>query len=161
MKNRILKILGVAAVATIGMVSCTTDACKDVECGVYGTCVEGDCICELGYSGSDCATVVRDAFIGSGNVNETCTTSTDTYAVTITAGTGITDIVISNLYDAGLTVNGTINADGSVTIPSQTFGTGTISGSATISGTAPNDTLNISFELIIGGDTDSCTVVSV
>jgi len=56
MKRRILQILGVAAIATIGMVSCDTDACKDVDCGLYGTCLEGDCVCDAGFGGVNCAT---------------------------------------------------------------------------------------------------------
>jgi hypothetical protein len=56
MKTRILKIFGVAVMATIGMVSCDTDPCKDVDCGNNGICVEGDCVCEDGFGGVDCAT---------------------------------------------------------------------------------------------------------
>ena len=71
MKRRILQILGVAAIATIGMVSCDTDACKDVDCGLNGTCVEGDCECDLGYSGVACATENRAAFVGTVNLSGT------------------------------------------------------------------------------------------
>ncbi|MGB0918350.1 MAG: calcium-binding EGF-like domain-containing protein, partial [Flavobacteriales bacterium] len=149
MKNRILQILGVAAVATIGMVSCTTDECKDVNCGDNGTCVEGDCVCDLGYEGTNCETLVNAAFVGSFNVNEACSQSTDTYAVTISA-TDATTLTISNIYDAGLIVNGTINADGGVSIASQPFGTGTISGSMTATG----GVVTINFTIAVNGQSD-------
>ena len=155
MKNRILKILSVAAVAAIGMVSCTTDACKDVDCGTWGTCLEGSCICDLGYEGTDCETLVNAAFVGSFNVTETCSQSTDTYAVTI-AATNATTVTISNLYDAGLVVNGTINANGGVTIDNQTFGTGSMSGSVTENG----GVLTINFTIAVGGQSDTCTAIS-
>ena len=56
MKKRILQILGVAVVVTLGLASCSTDACKDVVCENGGTCVEGDCECPEGFGGADCAT---------------------------------------------------------------------------------------------------------
>ncbi|MGB0368432.1 MAG: calcium-binding EGF-like domain-containing protein [Flavobacteriales bacterium] len=155
MKKRILQILGVAAVATIGMVSCTTDECKDVDCGDNGTCVEGDCECDLGYEGTNCETLTNAAFVGSFNVTETCSQSTDTYAVTV-AATNATTLTISNIYDAGLVVNGTINADGGVSIASQPFGTGTISGSVTTNG----GVITINFTIAVNGQSDTCTAVS-
>jgi hypothetical protein len=33
------------------------DPCQDVECGENGSCVDGGCICEAGYSGDNCATL--------------------------------------------------------------------------------------------------------
>lgn len=156
MKTRIFQILGVAAVATIGMVSCDTDACKDVDCGDNGTCLEGDCICDTGYEGTNCQTLVRAAYIGSFNVQETCSQSTDTYAVTVSAGGSDLAVTISNLYDAGLIVNGTVNADGGITIASQTFGTGTISGSVTKTG----GVLTFNFTIAVSGQSDSCSAVS-
>ena len=156
MKRRILQILGVAAIATVGMTSCDTDACKDVTCENGGLCVDGDCVCATGYEGTNCETLVANTFIGSFNVNETCSQSTDTYAVTIAAGGTDVQVTISNLYDAGLVVTGTVNANGGITIDSQTFGTGQISGSVTENG----GVLTFNFTITVGGQSDTCTATS-
>ncbi len=156
MKTRLFQILGVAAVATIGLASCETDACKDVDCGTNGECVDGDCVCDTGYEGATCQTMVRAKFLGSVNVNETCSQSTDSYAVTISAGGTDTEVTISNLYDAGFVVTGTVNANGGITINSQTFGTGTISGSVTENG----GVLTFNFTIAVSGQSDTCTAVS-
>jgi hypothetical protein len=156
MKTRILQILGVAAIATISMVSCDTDPCADVTCDNGGLCVDGDCVCATGYEGTDCSTLVRAKYLGSKNVNETCSQSTDSYAVTISAGSTDTEVTISNLYDAGLVVTGTVNANGGITINNQTFGTGTLSGSITENG----GVLTFNFTIAVGGQSDTCTAVS-
>ncbi|MBL4586058.1 MAG: hypothetical protein JKX84_03240 [Flavobacteriales bacterium] len=156
MKTRILQILGVAAIATLGMTSCDTDACKDVDCGANGTCLEGDCICDLGYEGTNCATLVNASFTGSFNITESCTSGPDQYAITVTAPTATT-VNINNLYDASLNVTGTINADGGVTIASQTFGSGTISGSITETG----GVLTIVYTFTdSSGSPDTCTMTA-
>jgi len=156
MKSRILQILGVAFIATIGMVSCDTDACKDVDCGLYGTCLEGACECDLGYSGATCTTLVRAAFVGNYNTTESCTTGPDSYAVTVTAGSSDLTISIGNLYRAGNFTTGTVNADGGVTIASQAFGDGTISGTATKSG----GVLTVIYTVAIAGNSDTCTLTA-
>jgi len=37
------------------------DPCDDVDCGPNGTCIEGDCDCDPGYSGLNCETNVCDS----------------------------------------------------------------------------------------------------
>lgn len=156
MKTRILQILGVAAIATIGMVSCDTDACKDVDCGANGTCLEGDCICDTGYEGASCQTLVRAQFLGNYNITESCTSGADNYAITVAAGTLDTEVVIGNLYASGLFADGTVNADGGITIASQTFGSGTISGSITKSGSV----LTIIYTFTNSQGSDTCTMTA-
>lgn len=140
--------------------SCTEDVCKDVDCGANGTadgtgttCV---CNCETGYEGTTCQTLVRAKYLGSFNGNETCANSTDIYAVTIAAGATDVAVTITNLYGAGLITNGTVNAEGGITVPSQTFGTGTISGSVTRTG----GVTTIAFTITVGGSADACSFVS-
>lgn len=156
MKTRILQILGVAAIATIGMVSCDTDPCKDVDCGLYGDCVEGDCVCDAGYEGSACATLQREKFIATYNVSEACTSGNFTYAITITTSSaGVSNIIITNFGDFTVNVNATVNSNGtSITIPNQTLGGGTFSGTGQISG----NILTITYTVTAGTSTDTCTM---
>ncbi len=139
--------------------SCEEDLCKDVTC-VQGTATESNgscaCVCDLGYEGSTCETLVRAKFIGSVNGNETCTSGSDIYAITVAAGATDGAVTISNIYDQGLITNGTVNADGGITIANQTFGTGTISGSITKTG----GVTTLSFTVAVAGNSDACTFVS-
>lgn len=154
MKTRILQILGVAAIATIGMTSCEVDACKDVECGDNGTCVDGDCQCDTGYEGTDCDTEERAKFIGTYNVTEACTSGNYTYSITTaTSASGITTIIISNFGDYGVNVTATVNGS-NLTIANQTVGGGTFSGTGQISG----NILTITYNVTAGTSTDDCTM---
>lgn len=154
MKTRILQILGVAAIATMGMTSCDTDACADVDCGEYGTCLEGDCVCDAGYEGVNCDTQERAEFIGTYNVNESCTSGSYTYSITVTeSSTGVAAIIITNFGDYGVNVAGTVNGN-NVTIASQTLGGGTFSGSGQISG----NILTLTYNVTAGTSTDDCTM---
>jgi hypothetical protein len=156
MKTKFFQILGVVAVSVLSFNSCTTDACKDVVCQNAGVCEDGTCVCAVGYEGTNCQTLVRAKYLGSYNVNETCSASTDTYAITIAAGATDGSVTISNIYDAGLVITGTVNADGGVTIASQSFGTATISGSMTKTG----GVITINFTIALAGNSDSCSAVT-
>lgn len=155
MKN--LKITNVLAILVMvfGLLitqnSCK-DPCKDVECLNAGTCEEGICSCVTGYEGDDCGTETRTKFFGTYAFSETCSPSgPDSYTVTVnTSSTAVTDIKISNIYNQGIIVNASISGS-TLTIPSQAFGSATISGSGTISG----NTLNLTYT-VTGATTDSC-----
>ena len=41
------------------------DECDGVECSDNGTCVEGTCVCDAGYDGSNCETELRLGFLGN------------------------------------------------------------------------------------------------
>lgn len=155
MKKRIFQILGVVAVATVGMTSCDTDPCADVECGEYGTCLEGDCVCDAGFEGTNCDVLSRDEFIASYAVSESCTSGNYTYNGTVSASaTGMDKIVFGNFGDFGVDLVGTVD-DNSVTFASQSGGTtATFSGSGQISG----NILTITYTVTDGTDSDSCTM---
>ncbi len=42
-----------------------SDPCKDAACGDNGTCIEGTCVCNVGYEGTACAEEWVTKFLGS------------------------------------------------------------------------------------------------
>jgi len=165
MKRRILQILGVAAIATIGMVSCDTDPCKDVDCGLYGECVDGDCECDLGYEGVACATESRADFIGSYLINEESCDVVNKAASIAASSTGANKIAISNFGDFAcggtpIVVIATVLGNDVTVDANQSFCSGDIvinsgSGSINASGTV----VTITYSSTFGGSTGSCTTV--
>lgn len=148
MKNRILQILGVAIVATIGMVSCTTDACKDVECGDNGTCLEGVCICDAGYTGVNCDATWAEAFAGVYSGVDTCGF---TYESTITVSTNFNEINVSNAFGLAATAEATVSTETGISFASQDVNGWTILGSGTLNG----NVLTVDYTI----DGDACQVV--
>jgi hypothetical protein len=158
MKTKFFQILGVVAVSVISFNSCTTDACKDVDCGLNGECVDGDCVCDAGYEGVNCETEERAKFIAAYSVSESCTSGNYTYNITAaTSATNISSIVVSNFGDYGVSVTGTV--DGStLTFASQSV---TISGSAASisgSGQLSGSILTITYTIVAGTESDTCTM---
>jgi PKD repeat protein len=105
----------------------------------------------------------RADYIGTWNVSgESCTQSGtfSGYQIGITNGTAANAIVISNLYEAGTNIlaNATINGN-TITIPSQTFGNGTISGSGTLS--ANKQSIIFTYLINSGGSSETCTATVV
>ncbi|MBK8922903.1 MAG: hypothetical protein IPM81_15560 [Saprospirales bacterium] len=49
-----------------------SDPCKDVDCGVNGTCFEGVCVCNVGYEGDACAEEWATKFLGSYLGSDVC-----------------------------------------------------------------------------------------
>jgi hypothetical protein len=145
LKTRILQILGVAAIVTMGMTSCDTDACKDVECGLFGTCLDGDCICDAGYTGTNCAVLNRTAFIGTTNLNGTSSCGTtgngtiQSAATSFSAGTGATKLIMN--FGGSLAIACTVTSATTFTIDTQIINTYTYGGTGTLSGTALSVTI--------------------
>jgi hypothetical protein len=157
MKKIIMTLMTVASFATITTItSCNKeeDACKNVTCQNSGTCVDGTCDCTVGYEGTNCETEARTKYLGAFNGNEVCTTGNSVVSVTVTTVAGdVTKVNFANLYGAGFNTTGTVQADGTITIATQTFGTGTISGTASIVG----GKVKITYVVTGGGLSDSCT----
>src|SRR5215217_1585631 len=127
------------AFATVMMFNaCNDDACKDVTCLNGGTCIDGTCNCATGYEGTDCATESRVKFIGTWTASDDCNTSgTGSYIVTVSNGTAINEVKITNFWDVFANpVVATVN-DNIITIANQepdnddffVTGQGSISGS--------------------------------
>jgi len=158
MKTNLFQILGVVAIGVLSFNSCTTDACKDVVCGQYGECVDGDCVCDTGYEGVNCATEERAKFIAAYSVSESCTSGNYSYNITsATSATNVSTIVISNFGDYGVSVTATV-AGSSLTIANQSV---TISGAAASfsgSGQLSGNILTITYTIAVGTDSDTCTM---
>ena len=50
------KLLLIAAGLLFMVAIQSCDRCKDVDCGVGGTCEDGECVCDAGFSGDNCET---------------------------------------------------------------------------------------------------------
>lgn len=110
--------------------------------------------CDLGYEGDNCKTEVRTKYLGNFNGTESCTSGNSTIAVNaITVANDVTKITFSNLYNAGFNTTGIVQADGSITISNQSFGTGQISGTAEIA----SGKVKITYTVTAGGVSDACT----
>jgi hypothetical protein len=130
------------------------DPCKDVNCN-NGTCEEGTCKCEDGYTGANCDTAWRAGAIGNFNVRDVVTgeeAGTYLYESNITTGTNIKDIRIANFGGLEATINGTFTNATAFNVPSQTdaanikySGNGTVSGNQiviTYSAVFPDNTVS-------------------
>ena len=148
MKTKLFQILGVAAVATIGMASCDTDPCSEVECGDYGTCLEGACVCDAGFEGDDCATMSRDKFVGTylASGTATCPVSGNGTFDNVTTTVGISSTGADRAtFDFGGAVLLTCTVNGNdITVVNATVDGFNYSGSGSLnaSGTTLTMTLN-------------------
>lgn len=111
--------------------------------------------CDLGYEGSDCKTETRAKYLGNFNGTEVSTLAgTGPVSVNATSVNGdVTKVNFYNIYDAGFNTTATLQADGSLNIATQSFGTGQISGSAVITG----GKVKITYTITAGGTADACT----
>lgn len=56
---RLTKIISLLALVAVLAIGCG-DECDDINCGANGTCVDGTCQCDEGFSGSNCEINVCD-----------------------------------------------------------------------------------------------------
>jgi hypothetical protein len=165
MKTKFFQLLSVVAIATISFNSCTTDACKDVDCGADGTCVDGDCVCDTGYEGVNCDTEMREKFAGSYLANEAACGVTDFASSIGNSSTGVTKIAITGFggfacSGSSIVVIATVSGSDVTVDPNQSFcagevvinsGTGSINASGTV--------VTITYNATVGGSTSTCTTV--
>jgi hypothetical protein len=57
----LLFILSIVVLVAWG---CTKNPCTGVVCKNGGACIDGNCICPMGYNGTDCGQQIRNQFIG-------------------------------------------------------------------------------------------------
>ena len=152
MKNSLISI---GIFLAIILSACTPDACKDVNCLNGGVCETGDCICAIGFEGTNCQTEQRQAFVGNYSVDEACNLGDFSYEISINADSEIaTQITLSNIADLGFELTGSV--DGVLlTIPEQTVNNYTTSGS----GELEEGTLTLEYVLVTSqGQTLTCSL---
>lgn len=132
-----------------------SDPCKDIDCGAYGDCFEGDCVCNVGYEKDAeglCTIEMRAKFIDTYNTTESCTPpSTGSYSNQITAsGSDVSKVVISNFGDSGQNVVATVDGN-TITVPSTTITAFGQTFDIQASGSITGNVVTITYEARQGG----------
>jgi hypothetical protein len=128
------------------------DPCEEIICLNEGECDLGICDCAPGYEGGVCQNEIRTHFLGEYDAVHSCNSGSLTYEVDVALDTAVTNVLIANLYNSGNIVSAVVDS-AALIIPSQEFGTGTIQGS----GALVDDIISLSYVVIFGMNTDSCT----
>jgi hypothetical protein len=152
------------AIALTTVFSACNDPCKDITCQ-NGDCADGECVCDPGYSGTDCGTAINSRFEGVYVLNENCVVGQNVtpYNVTLSPdNAGPSDFTILGLWQAPQNlVTAVIDDNGtSFTIARQAIMTGyeVEASVGTISSDA--NTVNLTYTIYETGDTavaDQCT----
>jgi len=110
------------------------DSCINVVCLNGGVCLNGDCSCAAGFEGTDCSFKTQDKYVGNYIATDVCVSGNYNYAPSVISSQEITKILITNFgnFGSSVIVSATIDQS-SFTVPSQTFGSITISGTGTLS----------------------------
>ncbi len=105
-----------------------------VSCGNGGQCINGVCICPVGYEGSDCSTISRNKFLGNWDVSEKGSITTAAqYGLTIMPDTAINCVKITN-FNNYFRTNIRANVQGvTLVIPNQQYEGKSVIGVGTIS----------------------------
>ena len=157
MKKVVLSFLGFATVLSLSLTSCA-DPCKDVDCN-NGECVEGNCICDDGYEGTNCDVEWATKFLAlNANATDICVSGSYNYTVDIDRINEAT-IQITNLGDFNIVsqVYAIISNGTDITMTNFTDNAGrtwNATGSINNAGT----TLTINYVVTFDdGTTDTCT----
>ena len=136
--------------------------CRKIDC-VNGECTDGLCVCTQGYEGTLCESRMTLKYAGDFSAAETCSGS-ENFTCSITENeSSILEMIFNNLHGAinqfNYPVTATVNvtSPNNLTIASQPFGAGTISGSGSIS--ADNNTITLAYTIVVAGNTENCTAV--
>lgn len=164
MKTPKLGFLFAVLLITLSVAGCK-DECKDINCGTNGECVDGSCVCDAGYLGTDCSSAFNANLVGDYTLTEACDLSGNwNYTVTVAKVAGsATQATIEGFYQENNDlVTATIAANGaSLTIPKQDLGTSGFQLEATATaGSITNNgkTINVRYTVTQGNVlVESCT----
>lgn len=110
------------------------DKCKKLDCGVNGSCVEGECLCTSGYEGGLCETTVTAKFDKTYDLEESCTAGSDYYDVKMLPDAeNPSNLMLIGLWEKSQdTVFATVSDDGrTITIERQPLDNVEVSGTGT------------------------------
>ncbi|QTN39789.1 hypothetical protein HZ996_11755 [Cryomorphaceae bacterium] len=107
-----LKLLCVSF-GLFSIVACE-DACKGVDCGPNGACLEGACVCNDGYvKNSDNVCVPENSgFDGDYTARDSCSITGLYTGFTVSATTQGSTVTWTNIYEAGEETTCTLSSDG-------------------------------------------------
>lgn len=139
------RLILATAVLTVGAFSAIT----------FSSCSKDE-VCPVGYTGKDCKTLVRDAFIGTWSGKDIC--SSGSYNVTLSVNPSSSSQVSALINNPGgfgsnVTITGTVTADNTLQFSSQDVGgSRTLSGSMTFSGS----TMSFNYSVQGVSSSDEC-----
>ena len=114
------------ATALSTMISSCNDPCNDRICKNGGVCREGECVCADGFEGPLCESKMYEKFIGTWDGTYRCNgglPTNETVIISPNAGLGPDDVVVYNLFDQNVTLEGTILNTDITLIPKTVNGT--------------------------------------
>jgi hypothetical protein len=145
--------------------ACEKKNCNKVTCPLGLECYEGQCICQDGYEGTNCATISRDKYVGYYLVSEVCQGSLynfSPYTTTIDSApytSPVNYITINDLFNQGPAVAYIVNSPGNmgnnIMVPQQNLGAITFSGQGNFY--PQNSSIVINFNYTLNGGSYSCT----
>jgi hypothetical protein len=148
-----LNLLAALLLSTLAFAGCK-DECKDVNCGANGACVEGNCVCDAGYLGTNCETALNSKFGGVYNSDPLTCSASGTFPhddVTFAPKAGSpTDVIVSGLYYQGAaSVTAVVGANGqSFSIAKQSLGSSAYEIKSTSGSiTADGKTITLAYEV--------------
>lgn len=114
------------ATALSTMISSCNDPCNNRLCKNGGVCREGECICADGFEGPLCEKKMYEKFIGTWDGTYRCNgglPTNETIIISPNAGLGPDDVVVYNLFQQDVSLEGTILFNDITLIPKTVNGT--------------------------------------
>lgn len=99
------------ATALSTMITSCNDPCASRLCKNGGVCRDGECVCADGFEGPLCESKMYEKFIGTWDGSYRCNgglPTNETIIVSPNAGLGPDDVVVYNLFQQDVSLEGTI-----------------------------------------------------
>lgn len=164
---------GVALLDSLGNLVCECDEgffgdscqfaapCAGTNCPENSICVDDQCICDWGYTGSDCATETRSKYFGTYSAVSQCETGSEiSYTCMISTNElRLVNFSFSNFGDQGDGIYGTIKDEDTFVIPLQANSAGNVirsinTGHFSVSGNLTE--INIRYNISESGNSINC-----